>query len=225
MSPRLINPRTTSDRVTAPVTRSPAFATARISTPRPRAAIETVVSRLATTAVGCKTGFWDQSSRSNAGDDEKTDDEPRHELVECRLSGLRTVARRHLRRRLVRFIAQFGSQNRHQQHDRAEHQDTHQLDDRSHLVAESADRQRCGEDLRHGVDGQSGHDAILRQRHLQERHEQRQDKHHDHAKHGGEGDGRGHVLSVGADDRSDGCDCGIAADRVAASDKDRHSRP
>ena len=55
ISAKLIKPRTISEIVTAVVTRSPAFATVRTSTPSPSAAIATVVSTAATVRSGRTT--------------------------------------------------------------------------------------------------------------------------------------------------------------------------
>ncbi len=55
MSSTLIAPSVSSESVAAAVTRPPALATLRTSTPSPRAAIETMVSHVATVAVGPST--------------------------------------------------------------------------------------------------------------------------------------------------------------------------
>ena len=53
--------------------------------------------------------------------------------------------------------------------------------------------------------------------------QQGQGQNHDHAEHGGEGDGGGDLFPVGVDDGGDGGDGGVAADGVAAGDQQGHA--
>ncbi len=67
----------------------------------------------------------------------------------------------------------------------AEHQHPDELHQGSDLDAERRDRRGGGEDLRHGVDGEAGEHAVLHRRQAEQRHQQRQAEHHQHAQHRG----------------------------------------
>ncbi len=106
-----------------------------------------------------------------------------------------------------------------------EHQHPHELHQRADLGADHADRQRGRQHLRHGIDGQAGQHAVLVLATFRA---------------SGTNSGRPSTTSTpstavnaieaatsrgfGADHRRDRSDRGIAADRVAARDQDRHPR-
>ncbi len=93
----------------------------------------------------CKGPRWNEVCRAQHDHDQEADDEPGNELVQRRPSRTRAIARRNVRRRFVRLLAQFRRAKREDEADRAEHQHADELDQRSDLHrfrAESAPRRQ-----------------------------------------------------------------------------------
>ena len=113
---------------------------------------------------------------------------------------------------------------RQREDDGAQHQHPHQLDHRAGLRGDGAEGRGGGQNLRDRINGQTGQGAVLHAVQVDQAAQQRQGQNHDHAEHGGEGDGGGDFFSIGVDDGGDGGDGGVAADGVAAGDQQGHTR-
>ena len=220
MRARLIAPSTTSENVTAADTRRPARATTRTSTPKPNAAIETVVSRPARTLIGVRAAIGIRPSERRAATNRKAKINQGTSWCSAGRPGLgRSPA--------VRFCAfSSGSSlsrrvtSERPSDDGTQRQHPYQLHERSDLVRQGADRQGGSEYLRHRIDGEAGQNAVLGERKPQQGHEQRQSKHHQHAQHRGERDGRGYFVRVRANHRRDGNNRRVSAYRIAAGNQD-----
>ena len=175
-----------------------------------------VVNAAAVCVIGRKQHRRDQAERAHDQHNEKADDEPRNQFAQA----WRAI----IGRAAGGAGAQFPGKERNAQHHRPEHQHAHELDHGSDLIAQGADRQGGGENLRYGVDGQPGEHAVLRQREVQDGNEKRQAEDDHDAEHGGEGYRGGDVVAVGADHRRDRRDRRVAADRIAAGDQDRQAQ-
>ena len=111
---KLTQASASSDRTTAPVTRPPARATTRTSTPSPNPAIAITVRMLASHASGATARLRHQADGPQRHQEQEADDEPQHELTEARP-----------------FAAGMLAHKGEHEHDRPEHQNSDQLDQRA----------------------------------------------------------------------------------------------
>ena len=107
------------------------------------------------------------------------------------------------------------------QDDRAEHQHAQQLYQRARLHGDETARRSSGDHLRHGIDGQAGHGAVLRNAQPEIGLRQRQADDDGDAEHGRESQRGRNLFLARIDDGRHGDDGRIAADRVAAGDQQR----
>ena len=202
-----------SDSVTAAVTLPPTVERTRTSTPRPERGHR---QHGEDTSGFCHRRDRDvrhELKRAQRGEHQKADDEPRHQLER---------ADRDRPGRVGMALAAVRGDQREPDHDRPQHQHAHQFHQRADLRGDDTGGDGRRQHLRNGIDGKTRQNAVLRRGQGEQRDQQRQAQHHQDAEDRGEGDRRGDIVAIGADHGRHRSDCGIAADRIAAGDQDRH---